>query len=547
MTKTKYQVLARKYRPQAFGEVVGQEAIVTTLKNALRFDKVAHAYLFCGSRGVGKTTLARLFAKALNCEMRTTELEPCNTCPSCKEIGTGQSLDVIEIDGASNRGIDDIRQINETIGYAPSQGRFKIYIIDEVHMLTKEAFNALLKTLEEPPEKVKFFFATTEPHKVLPTIISRCQRFDLGRIPLSQMVTKLEQIAVDLDRIVEPGASHLIASFSDGSLRDAESLFDQILCFAEGTVTADVVRGALGLISQDYFFKLDEAFSQSHTTYAFDLVASLFASGKDLAHFYEQLIEHIRLVTLAKTMGEKGLELPSDLRAKYLESAKFYTAAQCLYLLDYLLKAEQQIQRSVCQRVSLEAALLHYIQSKNRIPVEVLVRKLAELEDKIKAQGIEPAPQSHVELIKETAPIKNVEIKTAPSTADFSDALHVSQPKIELPVAPIEQKPEPAKDPIPNINFEIKPAASPADLSNALPVTAPKIEVQAAPIIPVEEPKPKKLETPPPIPEIKKTTVKPITEPTTVPKNSEPSHHPSHYDTLIRFAAVELEGTVKKT
>lgn len=561
MTKTKYLVLARRYRPQTFEQVVGQEAIVTTLKNALRFDKVAHAYLFCGSRGVGKTTLARLFAKALNCEARTPDLEPCNNCASCKEIGTGQSLDVIEIDGASNRGIDDIRQINETIAYAPSQGRFKIYIIDEVHMLTKEAFNALLKTLEEPPEKVKFFFATTEPHKVLPTIISRCQRFDLGRIPLSKITAKLEQIATDLNRTVELGAFHLIASFSDGSLRDAESLFDQILCFAEGTVTADIIRETLGLISQDYFFKLDQAFSQCNTTYAFDLVSSLFTSGKDLGHFYEQLIEHVRLVALAKTIGEKGLELPSDLSAKYLESAKLYTAGQCLYLLDYLLKTEQQIQRSVSQRVSLEATLLHYIQSKNRIPVEILVRKLAELEEKIKEKGIGPeteAPRNtrtapSRDLPKETVIIKEMDSNKPCCKEQRIDLEEASPlPNSELNTPPIKEEVFFKQDSY----FEVPPRTPNNDASRFLSKNQekqeliiekpPKVEPALSPAL-----KPK-TETLPPVqtispPEIKKTIAKPNTPSLAEDKHSEPLHHPSHYDTLIRFAAVELEGTVKKT
>jgi DNA polymerase-3 subunit gamma/tau len=485
MSKSKHQVLARKYRPGKFGDVVGQEAIVTTLKNALKFDKVAHAYLFCGSRGVGKTTLARLFAKALNCEKNngsSFQGEPCNECPSCVEINAGQSLDVIEIDGASNRGIDDIRQINETVVYAPSQGRFKIYIIDEVHMLTKEAFNALLKTLEEPPEKVKFFFATTEPHKILPTIISRCQRFDLGRIPLSQIVSKLGQIATDLNRKAEESALHLIASFSDGSLRDAESLFDQILCFAEEGVTEKEVRGVLGLISQEYFFELDKAFSESKVAYAFELVETLFASGKDLNHFYELLIQHVRLICLAKTRGEKSLELPQDTGLKYLESAKLYTTAQCLYLLDYLLRGESQIHKSVCQRVSLEAALLHYIQSKNRIPVEVLVRKLTELKD-------------------------------AAKTLDLSPATDVKASLPEMKPAPIE------------ITVEPPPEIKAASIEIAV---EPPPEVKAAPIEIITE-------TPP---EIKVAPVEAIILP--------PLHHPSHYDTLVRFAAVELEGTVKK-
>ena len=204
---SQYQVLARRYRPQLFSDVIGHEAVLQTLKNSIRRGTVAHAYLFSGSRGVGKTTLARLFAKTLNCTLLSPDLEPCNQCPSCLDVTSAQSLDVIEIDGASNRGIDDIRQINETVGFAPSYGKYKITLIDEVHMLTKEAFNALLKTLEEPPERAKFFFATTEPHKVPATILSRCQRFDLGRLNQSQIIHKLQKIGTELGRTISPKRS----------------------------------------------------------------------------------------------------------------------------------------------------------------------------------------------------------------------------------------------------------------------------------------------------------------------------------------------------
>jgi DNA polymerase-3 subunit gamma/tau len=357
----------------------------------------------------------------------------------------GQSLDVIEIDGASNRGIDDMRQINETVGYAPSLGRYKIYIIDEVHMLTKEAFNALLKTLEEPPERAKFFFATTEPHKILPTIISRCQRFDLGRILPAQITAKLEQIAKDLNRSAEPDALHQIAILSDGSLRDAESLFDQILCFLDGTVTADAVRKVFGLVAEEHFFALDIAFSEGRPAYAFELVDHLFQTGKDLSHFLSQLIEHYRLITISKTLGGPA-------PAHYAASAHLYTPAQSLYILEYLLKAESDLQKSLSGRVFLEATLLHIIRSKNRIPVEMLIRRLTELE------------------------------------ASFST--------------------------IPQIQTE-KPAA-------VLPPPPAKVELPA----PIAAPPPPKKELPPQILDEK---------------------HPSHYDTLLRFTAVELEGSVKTT
>ena len=473
MTNTKYQVLARRYRPQRFSEVVGQESTVTTLKNALRFDKAAHAYLFCGSRGVGKTTLARLFAKALNCLEKGADMEPCNQCSSCLEIGTGQSLDVIEIDGASNRGIDDIRQINETALYSPSSGRYKIYIIDEVHMLTKEAFNALLKTLEEPPEKAKFFFATTEPHKVLPTIVSRCQRFDLGRIQLSQIISKLEQIASDLGRAAEPEALHLIATFSDGSLRDAESLFDQILCFAEGTVTASIIRTSLGLIPQEHFFALDQAFSEARAAFAFELVEILFASGKDLPHFYEQLIEHVRNLSSARLLGEKGLSLPPDLTARYLQTSRLYASSQCLYLLEYLLRAESQLQKSACQRVALEAILLHYIQSKHRIPMEILVRRLTEMEEALKSQP---------------------EASRAPSKEN---------PRIEQPPSPMPAPgiPEPKQAPIAKAEPAPKPpqpeTAVPTEIKNPEPAQPPRpISLKPTPFNPF---KPQEASAPPPL------------------------------------------------
>ncbi|HSX25740.1 MAG TPA: DNA polymerase III subunit gamma/tau [Chlamydiales bacterium] len=498
--KQKYQVIARKYRPQAFRDVVGQEAIVTTLKNALRFDKVAHAYLFCGSRGVGKTTLARLFAKALNCAQPTPDFEPCNQCPSCLEILSGQSLDVIEIDGASNRGIDDIRQINETVGYAPSHGKYKIYIIDEVHMLTKEAFNALLKTLEEPPERAKFFFATTESHKVLPTIISRCQRFELARISPSLIVSKLQQIAQDLNRSAEPEALHLIASFAEGSLRDAESLFDQILCFAEGPVTAAAVRQSLGLVPQELFFSLDQAFSEFRLAFAFELVEQLFQTGKDLNHFFEQLIEHYRRLTLLKTIPD-----PSS---PYAASARLYTQAQCLTIFNTLIHTE--LHKSSFPRIALESILLEIIRTKNKIPLEVLVRRLAELQGEkseiriMKSENAPPQTMMHCSGTPERAPPPHPETKLEPAAPQL----------IEPPLVLQEVVPSP-----------ISLKAVPFDPFKAVAVELP---VKAAA---VEPPTKATVDLP-----VKATAI----APPTVPKNDGRS-----YDTLLRFAAVELEGTIK--
>lgn len=528
----KYQVLARKYRPQRFQEVVGQETIVTTLKNALRFAKIAHAYLFCGSRGTGKTTLARLFAKALNCQQPGNDQEPCNSCSSCADIMAGQSLDVIEIDGASNRGIDDIRQINETVGYAPTHGRYKIYIIDEVHMLTKEAFNALLKTLEEPPERAKFFFATTEPHKILPTIISRCQRFDLGRILPSQIIAKLAQIATDLSRTVEPDALHQIAELSEGSLRDAESLLDQILCFVEGTVHADAVRQVFGLISEEHFFALDKAFSECRPAFAFELVGHLFQAGKDLSHFMSQLIDHYRLIAIAKTLGSEAI--PSPLADRYMQSARAYTQSQSLYILEYLLNAEAGLQKSLSGRVYLESVLLHVIRSKNRIPVEVLVRRLSEMESALANQAPLPAPRPELTMPKEAIDLPPIQPATLPK-----EAIETPRPKpTEEPSKPATLSKEAIETP------RLKPVEEP-------------VRPAAIPQEPVELPQPKpavKTIQPEATPMAAEAAAVPKTQSTEKPKKEAvekreniPAQHPSRYDTLMRFAAVELEGSLKIT
>ena len=244
-----YQVIARKYRPQRFSDVVGQEHVTQTLANAIRQNRIAHAYLFCGPRGTGKTTIARIFAKCLNCE-GGPKADFDDNDPRCREIADGRSLDVLEIDGASNRGIEEIRELRDTVKYAPAASKFKIYIIDEVHMLTKEAFNALLKTLEEPPAHVKFMFATTEPEKVLPTILSRCQRFDLRRIPAALIVKHLAQIAREEKVKIDQAALHAIARGADGGMRDAESTLDQLISFCGEAIEENDVLSMFGLTAQ---------------------------------------------------------------------------------------------------------------------------------------------------------------------------------------------------------------------------------------------------------------------------------------------------------
>ena len=256
-----YTVFALKWRPQNFDEIIGQNHIVTTLKSALEKNRLAHAYLFAGPRGVGKTSTARILAKALNCKDGPT-LNPCQKCASCLEIGQGRSMDVIEIDGASNRGIDEIRVLRENVKFSPVAGKFKIYIIDEVHMLTQEAFNALLKTLEEPPAFVKFIFATTQPHKVLATILSRCQRFDFRRITVMEMITQLERIVTQEKIGVDKEVLLAIAKASDGSLRDAESLLDQLISFSKDKISLKDVISILGIVEQEALFEITDKIIQ---------------------------------------------------------------------------------------------------------------------------------------------------------------------------------------------------------------------------------------------------------------------------------------------
>src|SRR5436190_6827386 len=275
-----YQVIARKYRPQRFSDVVGQEHVTQTLANAIRQNRIAHAYLFCGPRGTGKTTIARIFAKCLNCE-GGPKADFDDNDPRCREIADGRSLDVMEIDGASNRGIEEIRELRDTVKYAPATSRYKIYIIDEVHMLTKEAFNALLKTLEEPPEHVKFMFATTEPEKVLPTILSRCQRFDLRRIPSTLIVKHLGEIAAKEGVEIDDAALHAIARGAEGGMRDAESTLDQLISFCGSKIVENDVLSMFGLAARAQLLSLATAIITVDSTQALRELNDLARNGKD--------------------------------------------------------------------------------------------------------------------------------------------------------------------------------------------------------------------------------------------------------------------------
>ncbi len=414
---TSYQILSRKYRPQTFDEVVEQSPVVTTLRNAILHDRISNAYLFCGTRGTGKTTLARLFAKAINCEHRTDAGNPCNQCSSCTEVTSGHSLDVLEIDGASNRGIDDIRELNENAFYAPTHGRCKIYIIDEVHMLTKEAFNALLKTLEEPPKNVKFFFATTEPHKVLPTIISRCQRFDLKRLSLPSIAKKLRSIADDQDTQIEEEALALIAKKADGSMRDAESLLDQALCSLTTPVTYTDVASMVGIASKDLLLQIDTAFEKGDLGAAFSIAHEVYSQGKDIPNFIEGIAEHFRTILMCK-LGTVS-HLSSAEMALYESQAAMYSQNQCLAILDLLNTPLLEITKFPWKQIHLEMILLSLLRSRTILPMDTILDRLEKLQHTDPSPAVRNEPSTPEPKTPEPQPVEKPPLPPKP-TENFS-------------------------------------------------------------------------------------------------------------------------------
>ncbi len=358
-----YQVLARKWRPQTFAEVVGQEHIARTLKNALLSNRIGHAYLFVGSRGIGKTTSARIFAKALNCE-HPVDGEPCCQCDSCKEIAAGSSLDVIEIDGASHNTVDDMRTIRDQVLYPPVKSKYKVYIIDEVHMLSASAWNALLKTLEEPPAYVKFLFATTEPHKVLPTIISRCQRFDLRRIPVPLIMSRLRQIADAEKLFVEDAALAGIARAADGGMRDAQSIFDQMIAFCGGNSESETIReqdviNIFGLASGAELREMAVGVIQNDLPRVLDVIAALANAGRDLERVYADFVEYFRNLMLAGTCQDasKFLEVSHEELAELTQLSRAAQPALIRRILTGLVAQERLFNDCLNKRIALEVVI----------------------------------------------------------------------------------------------------------------------------------------------------------------------------------------------
>lgn len=375
-----YQVIARKYRPQRFEEVVGQEHVTRTLSNAIIQNRIAHAYLFVGPRGTGKTTIARIFAKCLNCT-DGPRVDFSDEDPRCIEISEGRSLDVLEIDGASNRGIDEIRELRDTAAYAPANGRFKIYIIDEIHMLTREAFNALLKTLEEPPPHVKFMFATTEPEKVLTTILSRCQRFDLKRIPVKLIVNQLEFICGNEGVQAEREALEAIARGSEGCLRDAESTLDQLISFCGDKIKEEDVLSAFGLTSRAEIQKLTGAILDNDLGEALKSLHILMDNGKDIARLNSDLLMHFRNLALFHiSKGNRSLTEVSDSEWACIEAQSSKVSLEGLSrIMDILVGNEWKLSSAASRSVVMELSLVEVFKAKDALSLDVLLQKLEHL------------------------------------------------------------------------------------------------------------------------------------------------------------------------
>jgi len=383
-----YLVLARKWRPQVFEEVVGQKHITRALQNGISQQRVAHAFLFTGARGVGKTSTARILAKALNCE-KGSQINPCNQCTNCQEITHGTSIDVIEIDGASNRGIDEIRELRENVRYTPAKNRYKIYIIDEVHMLTKEAFNALLKTLEEPPPHIIFIFATTEPHKIPATILSRCQRYDFKRIPFREVVGSLKRIAEEEGIQISQRGLLSIAQESEGSLRDAESLLDQVIAYAGKQIRDEDIAEVLGLIDRKILSDTIEAIADRDVERCMEAVEQVYHFGYDLQHFCRELLQYLRHLILIKLSQhpERLMELPEEELGSLKKQAEKFQFDQLNHLFSLLLKGEQEIAQSAFPRTMLEVALIRMATSRPILPIDEMMKRLEVLENRVLLKG----------------------------------------------------------------------------------------------------------------------------------------------------------------
>jgi DNA polymerase-3 subunit gamma/tau len=432
-SKMSYQVIARKYRPQHFADVVGQEHVTRTLVNAIEQKRIAHAYLFCGPRGTGKTTIARIFAKCLNCE-GGPKVNFSDKDPRCIEIAEGRSLDVLEIDGASNNGVEQVRELRETCKYAPANSPFKIYIIDEVHMLSTAAFNALLKTLEEPPAHVKFMFATTDPEKVLPTILSRCQRFDLRRIPALLIVKELARIAKQEKVKINEPALQAIARGADGGMRDAESTLDQLISFCGDKIEEADVLSVFGLAAQDQILGLSRAVLAGEIKTALGQLNELAQNGKDLGRLLSDLLNHFRnLLLFLVSRGDTNLLEVSETEIAALKDQSSMASTESLIrILEVLTDTELRLRDAASRKILLEVALLKAIEARSAVSLDSVLKQLTALRGQSGAGGM-PTPKQ-----AETAPVAERRAPAPPETQETKNHQGLADAVVGAPKAQAE-------------------------------------------------------------------------------------------------------------
>ncbi|MFC1510426.1 DNA polymerase III subunit gamma/tau [Candidatus Omnitrophota bacterium] len=448
-----YLVLARKYRPQNFGDLTGQDHITGLLKKGIESGRMAHAYLFSGPRGVGKTSCARILAKSLNCEQGPT-LKPCGTCPACREIAAGTSFDVLEIDGASNRGIDEIRALRENVKFAPSYGRYKIYIVDEVHMLTTEAFNALLKTLEEPPEHVKFIFATTAPNKVPATIISRTQRYDFKRISIKTMIETLDDVSKQEKLEIHQDALYAISKAAQGSLRDGLSILDQLSVLTGRQIESNDVFSMLGLVETEYLFELCDALAAKDCATALNVLEGIIDRGKDIKQLAKEILEHFRHLMIIKVGGKalgRLVDYPVAIKEMLLTQTEKFTLKNILDAIDAFIEAQDIARITESIRMPLEVAFakLTYVSADDRVPApQAVVQKAPEKPITAKILNnnhgsvdivgkVDDAPQDQPKAqeqvaVPEEVPVVNAEAVVAKPVAAVEDYQGTDQAVITL-------------------------------------------------------------------------------------------------------------------
>ncbi len=384
-----YMALYRKWRPDEFQEVKGQEHIVTTLKNQIKYDRIGHAYLFCGTRGTGKTTIAKLMAKAVNCE-HPVDGSPCNQCESCKAIAAGNSMNVIEIDAASNNGVDNIRQINSAVQYTPNSGKYLVYIIDEVHMLSIGAFNALLKTLEEPPEYVIFILATTESHKIPITILSRCQRYDFKRISMEVITDRLAELLARENVTATREALSYVAKAADGSMRDALSILDQCIAFNLGEeLTYDKVLNTIGAVDIEVYISLLSAISEGDTTKAVELIDDAIWQGKDLTQFTNEFTAFIRNVLMLKLDPDMQVDITSDNVSRLIELGKDFNEGYLINFINILQEAAGRIVYATTKRIVLEVAIIKMCKPQMQEGYDALIKRIDNLEAELEKKSDE--------------------------------------------------------------------------------------------------------------------------------------------------------------